>query len=62
MSNTTNKMAVIGMTNVTTMAISKGITFVGAILLAAGMGGMMMSNKCFTEAEMKYLAEHVDAK
>ena len=62
MNNTTNKMAVIGMTNVTTMAISKGVTFVGAILLVAGMGGMMMSNKCFTEAEVKYLTEHVTAK
>lgn len=62
MNNTTNKMAIIGMTNVTTMAISKGVAFIGAILMVAGMGGMMMSNKCFTEAEMKYLAEHVDAK
>lgn len=62
MNNTTNKMAVIGMTNVTTMAISKGITFVGAILLVTGMGGMMLSSKCFTEAEMKYLADHVTAK
>jgi hypothetical protein len=62
MNNTTNKMAVIGMTNVTTMAISKGIAFVGGILMVAGMGGMMLSNKCFTEVEMKYLAEHVAAK
>ena len=62
MSNTTNKMAVIGMTNVTTMAISKGVTFVGAVLMVAGMGGMMLSNKCFTETEIKYLAEHVTAK
>lgn len=62
MNNTTNKMAVIGMTNVTTMAISKGIAFVGGILLVAGMGGMALSNKCFTEAEIKYLTEHVNAK
>jgi hypothetical protein len=55
-------MAAIGMTNVTTMAISKGIAFVGGILLVAGMGGMALSNKCFTEAEIKYLTEHVNAK
>ena len=59
MNNTTNKMAVIGMTNVTTMAISKGIAFVGTILLVTGMGGMMLSQKCFTETEMKYLTKHV---
>ena len=62
MNNTTNKMAVIGMTNTTTMAISKGVAFVGAILLVAGMGGMTMSQKCFTEAEMKYLGMHVATK
>lgn len=62
MNNTTNKMAIIGMTNTTTMAISKGIAFAGAMLLFAGMGGMVLSNKCFTEAEMKYLAAHVTAK
>ena len=62
MNNTTNKMAVIGMTNVTTMAISKGIAFVGGILMVAGMGGMMLSNKTFTEVEMKYIAEHITTK
>lgn len=62
MNNTTNKMAVIGMANVTTMAISKGVAFVGAILLVAGMGGMMMSSKSFTEEEMKYLGVHVATK
>lgn len=59
MNNTTNKMAAIGMINVTTMAISKGVAFVGGILLVAGMGGMVLSQKCFTEAEMKYLTKHV---
>lgn len=62
MNNTTNKMAVIGMTNTTTMAISKGVAFVGAILLVAGMGGMTLSQKCFTEEEMKYLGVHVTTK
>lgn len=62
MSNATNKMAIIGMTNVTTMAISKGVAFVGTILLVAGMGGMVLSNKHFTEAEMKYLTAHVTTK
>lgn len=62
MNNTTNKMAIIGMTNTTTMAVSKGVAFVGTILLVAGMGGMVLSNKCFTEAEMKYLTAHVTAK
>lgn len=57
-----NKMAIIGMTNATMNAISKGAVFVGAILVAAGAGGMMMSNKQFTEAEMKYLADHVTTK
>ena len=62
MNRTTNKMAIIGMTNVTTMAISKGVAFVGGILMVAGMGGMALSSKYFTEAEMKYLTSHVTAK
>ena len=57
-----NKMAIIGMTNATMNAISKGAIFVGAILVAAGAGGMILSNKQFTEAEMKYLASHVVTK
>lgn len=57
-----NRMAIIGMTNATTNAISKGVMFIGAILVAAGAGGMMLSNKQFTEAEMKYLSQHVTAK
>lgn len=62
MNNTTNKMAVIGMTNTTTMAISKGIAFVGSILMFAGLGGIALSQTCFTETEMKYIAEHVATK
>ena len=62
MNRTTNKMAIIGMTNVTTMAISKGVAFVGGILMVVGMGGMALSSKYFTEAEMKYLSEHIGVK
>ena len=57
-----NKMAIIGMTNATTTAISKGAVFIGALLVAAGAGGMILSNKQFTETEMKYISEHVVAK
>lgn len=53
------RMSTIGMTNTTTNAISKGVTFLGAILMFTGMGGMILSNKQFTEADMKYLAEHI---
>lgn len=53
------KMSTIGMINTTTNAISKGAVFVGAMLVAAGAGGMILSNKQFTEAEMKYLAETI---
>ena len=56
------RMSTIGMTNTTTNAISKGVTFIGAILMFTGMGGMILSNKNFTEADMKYLAAHVDVK
>ena len=59
MNISTNKMAIVGMTNVTTNAISKGAMFIGAIIMAAGAGGMILSNKQFTEAEMKYIANHV---
>lgn len=59
MSNITNKMSTIGLTNATTNAISKGAVFIGAMLVAAGAGGMILSNKQFTEAEMKYLSENV---
>lgn len=54
------KMSTIGMINATTNAISKGAVFIGALLVAAGAGGMILSNKQFTEAEMKYLKENVN--
>lgn len=57
-----NKIASIGLTNTTTNAISKGAVFVGALLVAAGAGGMILSNKQFTETEMKYISAHVTAK
>lgn len=58
----TTKMSTIGMINTTTNAISKGAVFVGAILMFAGAGGMILSGKQFTEEEMKYLAEHITTK
>lgn len=62
MNNITNKMATVGLTNTTTNAISKGAMFVGAILMFAGAGGMALSNKQFTETEMKYISTHVSTK
>ena len=56
------KMSTIGLINTTTNAISKGAVFIGAMLVAAGAGGMILSNKQFTEAEMKYISEHVNVK
>lgn len=56
------RMSTIGMTNATTNAISKGVTFIGAILMFTGMGGMILSNKNFTESDMKYLKETVNIK
>ena len=62
MGNKTNSVASIGVTNLTTMAISKGVTFVGAVLMFIGVGGMVMSNKTLSEPEVKYLREHIDMK
>ena len=62
MGNKTNSVASIGVTNLTTMAISKGVTFVGAVLMFIGVGGMVMSNKTLSESEVKYLREHVNMK
>ena len=59
---TTSKMAIIGLANTTTMAVSKGIAFVGGILMVVGLGGIAMSQKYFTEEEMKYLNVHITAK
>lgn len=57
-----NKMAIVGMTNTTTNAISKGAVFIGALLVAAGAGGMILSSKQFTEAELNYISSHVSTK
>ena len=62
MGNKTNSVASIGVTNLTTMAISKGVTFVGAVLMFIGVGGMVMSNNIITEPEVKYLCEHINMK
>lgn len=62
MNNLTNKMATVGMTNTTTNTISKGTMLVGAILMFAGAGGMLLSNKQLTEVELKYIATHITAK
>lgn len=62
MGNKTNSVASIGVTNLTTMAISKGVTFVGVVLMFIGVGGMVMSNKTLSEPEVKYLREHVNMK
>lgn len=44
------------------MAISKGVTFVGAVMMFIGVGGMMLSNKTLSEPEVKYLREHITVK
>ena len=62
MNNRTNSVASIGVTNLTTMAISKGVAFVGATLMFIGCGGMLLSNKTMTEPEVKYLREHINMK
>lgn len=62
MSKKSNSVASLGITNLTTMAASKGVTFVGAILMFVGVGGMLLSNKSLTETEVKYLREHINLK
>lgn len=62
MNKHTNSVASIGVTNLTTMAISKGVTFTGVLLTIAGIGGMFLSNKTFSEPEVKYLREHINMK
>lgn len=62
MGNKTNSVASIGVTNLTTMAISKCVAFVGAVLMFIGVGGMVMSNNIITEPEVKYLREHINMK
>ena len=62
MNNKTTSVASIGVTNLTTMSLSKGVAFVGAVLMFIGVGGMAMSNNIITEPEAKYLREHVVMK
>lgn len=62
MNSKTNSVANIGVTNLTTMAISKGVTFVGAVMMFIGVGGIMLSNKTLSEPEVKYLREHITMK
>lgn len=62
MNKNVNSVASIGVTNLTTMSISKLVTFAGATLMFIGVGGMLLSNKTLTEPEVKYLREHVNMK
>ena len=62
MNKKSNTVANIGVTNVITMAASKGVAFVGAILMFIGVGGMLLSNKTLTEGELAYLREHITMK
>lgn len=62
MNKSFNSVASVGVTNLTTMTISKGISFVGATLIFIGVGGMLLSNKTLTEPEVKYLREHINMK
>ena len=62
MNKNSNNVASLGITNLTTMAASKGVTFVGAVLMFIGVGGMLLSNKSLTETEVKYLREHISLK
>ena len=62
MNNKTNSVASIGVMNLTTMGISRGIAFAGAVLMFIGVGGMVMSNNIITEPEVKYLREHINMK
>ena len=62
MNNKTNSVASIGVMNLTTMGISRGIAFAGAVLMFIGVGGMVMSNNIITEPEVKYLREHITMK
>ena len=62
MNKKSNTVANVGVTNVITMAASKGATFVGAVLMFIGVGGMFLSNKTLTEGELAYLREHITMK
>ena len=62
MNKNANSVASIGVTNLTTMSISKLAIFAGATLMIIGMGGVLLSNKTLTEPEVKYLREHINMK
>ena len=62
MNKSVNSVASIGVTNLTTMSISKIVTFAGATLMFIGVGGMLLSKKTLTEPEVKYLREHINMK
>lgn len=62
MNKSFTSVASVGVTNLTTMTISKGVSFVGATLMFIGVGGMLLSNKTLTEPEVKYLREHINMK
>lgn len=62
MNKKTTSVASIGVTNLTTMGLSKGVAFVGAVLMFIGVGGMFLSNKTLTEGELAYLREHITMK
>lgn len=62
MNKTANSVASIGVTNLTTMAISKGVAFIGATLMFIGCGGVLLSNKTLSEPEVKYLRERINMK
>lgn len=62
MNKSVNSVASIGVTNLTTMSISKLVIFAGATLMFIGIGGMLLSNKTLTEPEVKYLREHINMK
>ena len=63
MFNTENsRMAIMGVTNTSTMNISKVVAFAGSIITLTGLGGMLLSRKYFNEAEMEYLMTHLKKK
>ena len=62
MNKTMNSVASIGVANLTTMAISKCVAFVGATLMFVGCGGILLSRKSLSEPEVKYLREHINMK
>ena len=62
MNKSVNSVASIGVTNLTTMGISKIVTFAGATLMFIGVGGMLFSNNTLSYSEVMYLREHINMK